>query len=279
MPVVPGPRIHDTGGRGAKRRPQPGLTVGRFHVVHVRPVTERHDPAQELVFSRHDILGRLPPDHPGSDAAKLGTHALSLAHDSSPERHRRRNPRARRGHRGAGGSAARRHLRTPRHAQGVRRAGRLEQWLPVVRARAPLRPNAHITRVGGPGLAYQHRPRRVPREGAGGHGTRRVVTDQRHDAAGRRLLREGSGADAAADHLFREASGAPAGQRRADALGLLAETATPFDGVLEADSGATYVSAETSQRLACDASIIEMRHDGSGSVLDVGRKTRTVPWG
>lgn len=131
--------------------------------------------------------------------------------------------------------------------------------------------------------------------------------------------------DAASDHLLREASGAPAGptlceevtagQRRADALGLLAETAlsadldrgsagdryqvillvdadesahahgsartagtvTPFDGALEADSGATYVSAETSQRLACDASVIEMHHDGSGAVLDVGRKTRTVP--
>lgn len=131
--------------------------------------------------------------------------------------------------------------------------------------------------------------------------------------------------EAAADHLLREASGAPAGptlceevtagQRRADALGLLAETAlsadldrgsagdryqvilhvdadepaqahrsttkartaTPFDGVLETDSGATYVSAETSERLACDASVIEMRGDGSGTVLDVGRKTRTVP--
>jgi hypothetical protein len=131
--------------------------------------------------------------------------------------------------------------------------------------------------------------------------------------------------EAAADQLFREASGAPAGptlceevtagQRRADALGLLAETAlsadldrgsagdryqvilhvdaderahahgaaqtartaTPFDGVLETDFGATYVSAETSQRLACDASVIEMRHDATGAVLDVGRKTRTVP--
>ncbi len=129
--------------------------------------------------------------------------------------------------------------------------------------------------------------------------------------------------EAAAGRLFREVSGAPAGptlceevsagQRRADALGLLAEAAltadldrgssgdryqvilhvdadepraadpattaetNPFDGVLESDSGATYVSAETSRRLACDASVIEMRHDASGAILDVGRKTRTVP--
>lgn len=129
--------------------------------------------------------------------------------------------------------------------------------------------------------------------------------------------------EAAADHLFRATSGAPAGpalceqvtagQRRADALGLLAEAAltadldrgssgdryqvilhvdadepraahpataaetNPFDGVLETDSGATYVSAETSRRLACDASVIEMRHDATGAVLDVGRKSRTVP--
>jgi 5-methylcytosine-specific restriction endonuclease McrA len=32
----------------------------------------------------------------------------------------------------------------------------------------------------------------------------------------------------------------------------------------------------TSQRLACDASLVHMRHDADG-VLDVGRKTRTIP--
>ena len=34
---------------------------------------------------------------------------------------------------------------------------------------------------------------------------------------------------------------------------------------------------ETSQRLACDASLVQMRHDADGAVLDVGRKTRTIP--
>jgi len=33
----------------------------------------------------------------------------------------------------------------------------------------------------------------------------------------------------------------------------------------------------TPQRLACDASVVTMRHDADGHVLDVGRKTRTIP--
>ncbi|MGD8361398.1 MAG: DUF222 domain-containing protein, partial [Gemmatimonadota bacterium] len=43
-----------------------------------------------------------------------------------------------------------------------------------------------------------------------------------------------------------------------------------------ADSGVG-VSAETSRRVACDSAVVEMRHDGEGGVLDVGRKRRTVP--
>ena len=37
------------------------------------------------------------------------------------------------------------------------------------------------------------------------------------------------------------------------------------------------VSAETSRRLACDSSRVVMTHAAAGAVLDVGRKTRTVP--
>jgi len=91
-------------------------------------------------------------------------------------------------------------------------------------------------------------------------------------------------------------------QRRADALALLAETAlhqeldpgppgeryqvvvhvdapvladpeAPGQSVLE--DGA-HVPAGTSQRLACDASRVVMRHDADGHVLDVGRRTRTI---
>src|SRR3989475_10243081 len=92
-------------------------------------------------------------------------------------------------------------------------------------------------------------------------------------------------------------------QQRADALALLAETAlhhgldpgTPgeryqvvvhIDAPVLADpeqpgqsvlEGGTHVSAETSQRLACDASRVVMRHDGEGRLLEVGARTRTIP--
>ncbi|PYM72392.1 MAG: hypothetical protein DME10_12870 [Candidatus Rokuibacteriota bacterium] len=95
----------------------------------------------------------------------------------------------------------------------------------------------------------------------------------------------------------------PRAQQQADALALLAETALhhgldpgapgeryqvvvhvdapvladpeqPGQSVLE---GGTHVSAETSQRLACDASRVVMRHDGEGRLLEVGARTRTIP--
>jgi hypothetical protein len=37
------------------------------------------------------------------------------------------------------------------------------------------------------------------------------------------------------------------------------------------------VSAETCRRLACDCSLVVMRHEADGAILDVGRRTRTVP--
>jgi len=39
----------------------------------------------------------------------------------------------------------------------------------------------------------------------------------------------------------------------------------------------TRVSAETSRRLACDASRVVMRHDGAGRVVEIGARTRTIP--
>jgi hypothetical protein len=93
------------------------------------------------------------------------------------------------------------------------------------------------------------------------------------------------------------------GQQRADALALVAETALehglganprteryqvvvhvdaavladpaqPGESVLE---DGVRVSAETSRRLACEATRVVMRHAADGSVLDVGRRTRTIP--
>ncbi len=92
-------------------------------------------------------------------------------------------------------------------------------------------------------------------------------------------------------------------QQRADALALLAETAlhhgidpgTPgeryqvvvhVDAPVLADPDAsgesaledgTHVSAETSRRLACDASRVVMRHSADGRVVEVGARTRTIP--
>ncbi len=122
--------------------------------------------------------------------------------------------------------------------------------------------------------------------------------------------------EAAADRLFREARGEPKAQRlaeevtpaqrRADALGLLAEAALASDldrgssgdryqvvlhvealagtatadslaGAMELDHGALHVSAETSRRLSCESAVTRMEHGEVGTVLSVGRKTRTVP--
>ena len=116
--------------------------------------------------------------------------------------------------------------------------------------------------------------------------------------------------EAASERLYKDAAGTnpgasetTAGQRRADALGLVAETALAADldrgtsgdryqvvvhvddGVLEHDDATgqsvledgQYVSAETSRRLACDAATVVMHHGSDGHALDVGRKTRTVP--
>jgi hypothetical protein len=92
-------------------------------------------------------------------------------------------------------------------------------------------------------------------------------------------------------------------QQQADALALLAETAlhqeldpgTPgeryqvvvhVDAAVLEDSanpgqtaleGGIRISAETSRRLACDASRVVMRHDPDGHVVEIGARTRTIP--
>ncbi|MBI2160100.1 MAG: DUF222 domain-containing protein, partial [Candidatus Rokubacteria bacterium] len=95
----------------------------------------------------------------------------------------------------------------------------------------------------------------------------------------------------------------PMAQQQADALALLAETAlhhgidpgapgeryqvvVHIDGPVLADPDApgqsvledgTHVSAETSRRLACDASRVVMRHAPDGQVVEVSARTRTIP--
>ena len=92
-------------------------------------------------------------------------------------------------------------------------------------------------------------------------------------------------------------------QQQADALALLAETAlhhgidpgapgeryqvvVHVDAAVLADADQAgqsvledglHVPAGTSQRLACDASRVVMRHDADGRLLEVGARTRTIP--
>jgi 5-methylcytosine-specific restriction endonuclease McrA len=55
---------------------------------------------------------------------------------------------------------------------------------------------------------------------------------------------------------------------------ILADPDAPGQSVLE---NGTHVPAETSRRLACDASRVVMRHDADGRVTEVGARTRTIP--
>src|SRR5207247_3189065 len=55
---------------------------------------------------------------------------------------------------------------------------------------------------------------------------------------------------------------------------VLADPDQPGQCVLE---GGTRVSAETSRRLACDASRVVMRHDADGRIVEIGARTRTIP--
>src|SRR5258708_9740341 len=136
-----------------------------------------------------------------------------------------------------------------------------------------------------------------------------VVTGRLAPEAGAALLRA---LDAGAEALYGPRSGQPAGaaqeaaedtsaeQRRADALGLVAESALAsgldpgsrgdrYQVVVHVDAevlaaggegGSSWladgsgVSAETSRRLACDSAREVMRHAADGRVLDVGRRPR-----
>jgi Domain of unknown function (DUF222) len=138
-----------------------------------------------------------------------------------------------------------------------------------------------------------------------------VVTARLAPEAGAALLRA---LDAGVEKLYGPRGGQPPGgvhqpaaevsaeQRRADALGVVAESALTagldpgsrgdrYQVVVHVDAevlpvgseggsswlaDGTQVSAETSRRLACDAALVVMRHAADGRVLDVGRRTRAI---
>jgi hypothetical protein len=58
--------------------------------------------------------------------------------------------------------------------------------------------------------------------------------------------------------------------------GLRGRAPAPAPTPFHLDDG-TPVSAETSRRFTCDASVVPVTRDRDGSVLDVGRRTRTIP--
>jgi hypothetical protein len=122
-------------------------------------------------------------------------------------------------------------------------------------------------------------------------------------AARETLYQQARGTDTAGPSEDVPAETSSMAQQQADALALLAETAlhhgldpgTPgerYQVVVHVDApvlanpdapgqsvleGGTHVSAETSRRLACDATRVIMRHDGDGRVVEVGARTRTIP--
>jgi hypothetical protein len=130
-----------------------------------------------------------------------------------------------------------------------------------------------------------------------------AVLRQALDAARETLYQQARGTEPA-ESPADVAAGTPSmAQQQADALALLAETAlhhgiepgapgdrdqvvvhvdaevlanpeAPGQSVLE---GGTHVPAGTSQRLACDASRVVMRHDADGRIVEVGARTRTIP--
>ena len=133
-----------------------------------------------------------------------------------------------------------------------------------------------------------------------------TIVQRALEAAGERLYASSTDrAGAHDDNTPRQDPSASAtiGQRRADALGLLAESALAaeldrgsagdrYQVVVHAEAEALRegsetgqsalddgvgVSADTSRRMSCAAATVVMRHDLDGTVLDVGRKTRTIP--
>ena len=133
------------------------------------------------------------------------------------------------------------------------------------------------------------------------------------EAASDALYREEAGLERLAGASPSSDTLRAAAQRRADALALLAERAMAagfgaepgedtahisgtraarYQVVLHVDSetlsehgepgrseleDGTRVAAETSRRISCDAGLVRITHAPDGSVLDVGRRTRTIP--
>ena len=71
-------------------------------------------------------------------------------------------------------------------------------------------------------------------------------------------------------------AGTPGCGTVAPANGSRVTAGTPVSGQAVLEEGGMWVSANAARRLACDAGLVVMRHDATGAILDVGRKTRTI---
>jgi hypothetical protein len=127
---------------------------------------------------------------------------------------------------------------------------------------------------------------------------------QRALAAGREMLYQRARDERMANPPTDASADAPTmAQQQADALALIAETALRhelhpgapgerYQVVVHVDApaladpdqpgqslleGGARVPAETSRRLACDASRVVMRYDETGRVVEIGARTRTIP--
>jgi len=81
-------------------------------------------------------------------------------------------------------------------------------------------------------------------------------------------------AESALSHAGRAMSG---GERQTLVVHVDAHTlVADAPGRSELDDGPV-LAAETVRRLGCDASLVAIVHDGGGHVLDVGRRTRSIP--
>jgi len=89
------------------------------------------------------------------------------------------------------------------------------------------------------------------------------------------------GAPADAD-LESDGDGAPISGARAERFQVMVHvdldtlSADRESGRSELDDG-TRLAAETARRLACDCSVVRVEHDSGGHVLNVGRRTRSLP--
>ncbi len=128
---------------------------------------------------------------------------------------------------------------------------------------------------------YRERGFAVRVENGSAEPSRRVAAQRRADAIGlvaERALAAGFGQDGTSSETDLPA---PLSGTRAERYQVLlyvdAETLTAAGelGRSELEDG-TRVSAETSRRLACDASVVPIRHGNGANDLNVGRKTRTV---